>query len=133
MAEQSAYIRSVLGSNPSAPTNHLKMEFKDIIKRAQEIQKTYRTVNKQQRLKVWGVPEYMQGFVGDVGDLVKLVMVKENFLQSGNIDRKLARELSDCLWSVIIISKELEIDLEKEFLATMNELEKRLHDKQKKY
>ena len=109
------------------------MEFKNIIKRAQEIQKAYRVFNKQQKYKVWGVSEYLEGFVGDVGDLMKLYMAKENFHHGDKVDEKLAQELSDCLWSVIIIAKELEIDLEKEFLSTMNKLEKRLHDKQKKY
>ncbi len=109
------------------------MEFKSIIKRAQEIQKAYRIFNKQQKYNTWGVGEYLQGLVGDVGDLMKLVMAKENFRHSDSVDRKLARELSDCLWSIIIISKELEIDLEKEFLSTMNELEKKLHDRKGKY
>lgn len=104
----------------------LRMEFKDIIKRAQEIQKAYRLFNKQQKYKVWGVSEYVQGFVGDVGDLMKLVMAKENFRHSTKVDRKLAKELADCLWSTIIIAKELEIDLEKEFLSEMDELEKRI-------
>src|SRR3989344_7428500 len=99
------------------------MEFKDVIKRAQEIQKAYRIFNKQQKHRVWGVPEYVQGLVGDVGDMMKLVMAKENFLHSDKVDKKLAHELSDCLWSIIIIAKELEIDIEKEFLANMNELE----------
>ncbi len=102
------------------------MEFKDIIKRAQEIQKKYRIFNKKNEYKVWGVSEYVQGFAGDTGDLIKLVMAKENFRHSDNIDKKLAHELSDCLWSVIIISKELGIDLEKEFLATMDTLDKKI-------
>ena len=102
------------------------MEFKDIIKRAQEIQKKYRVFNKKHGHKVWGVSEYVQAFIGDAGDLVKLIMAKENFRHSDNIDEKLAHELSDCLWSITIISKELGIDLEKEFLTTMNALDKKV-------
>ena len=101
------------------------MEFKEIIKRAREIQETYKSFNKKSGHKPWGVAEYAQGFVGDVGDLVKLVMAKNNFRHKEGVDKKLAHELSDCLWSIITISNELGIDLEKEFLSTMDELEKR--------
>ena len=58
------------------------MEFKDIIIRAQEIQKTYRIVNKKQRLKVWGVPEYVQGFVGDVVSEKVIIGIWEKPLRS---------------------------------------------------
>lgn len=102
------------------------MEFKDIITIAQGIQKKYRIANKKHGMKTWSVNEYVQGFMGDVGDLTKLIMAKENFRHSDNIDKKLAHELSDCLWSIIIISKELDIDLEKEFLAAMNKIEKKI-------
>ena len=102
------------------------MEFKDIIKRAQEVQKKYRVFNRKEGRKIWSVSEYAQGFVGDLGDLMKLIMTKENFLHGRDVDRKLKRELSDCLWSIIILAKELEVDLEKEFLKTMSKIEKRI-------
>jgi len=40
-----------------------------------------------------------------------------------DVDRKLAHELSDCLWSVLVLAKLYGCDLEKEFLKTMDELE----------
>jgi NTP pyrophosphatase (non-canonical NTP hydrolase) len=57
---------------------------------------------------------------------MKLVMAKNNFRNGENIDAKLAHELSDCLWSIIVIANELGIDLEKEFLFTMDGLEEKL-------
>ena len=50
------------------------MEFKEIIKRAKEIQKAYKLFNEKSGHKPWSVAEYTQGFMGDVGDLAKLVM-----------------------------------------------------------
>ena len=102
------------------------MEFKEIIKRAKEIQMAYRVFNERSGHKKWGVTEYAQGLVGDVGDLMKLVMAKNNLRHGENIDKKLAHELSDCLWSIVAIAGELGIDLEREFLATMTELENRI-------
>jgi len=102
------------------------MEFKEIIKRAKEIQIGYRTLNEKSGRNEWGTSEYTQGLVGDVGDLMKLVMAKSNLRPGEDIDKKLGHELSDCLWSVIVISQELGIDLEKEFMSTMDELEKKI-------
>jgi len=59
---------------------------------------------------------------------MKLVMAKEGFRAHNNIDKKLAHELADCLWSIIILADELSIDLESEFLTTMEELQKRISD-----
>ena len=68
----------------------------------------------------------MQGFVVDVGDLMKLVMAKSGARPVDDPDRKLAHELSDCLWSVLVLAKLYDVNLEKEFLATMSGLEKKL-------
>lgn len=98
------------------------MELKELIKKAKEIKERYASLNKKQ----WGVAEYTQGFVGDVGDLMKLIMTKEGFREIENIDEKLKHELSDCLWSILIIADELGIDLETEFMKNMDKLKKRL-------
>ena len=39
-----------------------------------EIQKAYKLFNEKSGHKPWSVAEYTQGFMGDVGDLAKLVM-----------------------------------------------------------
>ena len=76
--------------------------------------------------RAWTREEVMQGFVGDVGDLVKLVMAKTGVRHADDVDRKLAHELSDCLWSVLVLAKLYDVDLEKEFFATMSGIEAKL-------
>ncbi len=76
--------------------------------------------------RTWTREEIMQGFVGDVGDLMKLVMAKAGARQIEEVDRKLAHELSDCLWSVLVLAKLYEVNLEKEFFTTMTEVELKL-------
>lgn len=98
------------------------MEFKEIIQRAKGIQAAYQSFNEKIGHKGWGASEYTQGLVGDVGDLMKLIMAKNGLRNAEDIDEKLAHELSDCLWSIIVIAEELGIDLEKSFLSTMTEL-----------
>ena len=68
----------------------------------------------------------MQGFVVDVGDLMKLVMAKNGARPVEDLERKLAHELSDCLWSVLVLARLYDVDLEKAFLATMTDIEVKL-------
>ncbi len=74
----------------------------------------------------WTREEIMQGFVGDVGDLMKLVMAKAGTRPIANTDRKLAHELSDCLWSVLVLAQLYGVNLEQEFPRTMDEIAAKL-------
>ena len=102
------------------------MEFKDILKKAKEIKERYASQNKKLGHEKWRAQDYYQGFVGDVGDLGKLIMAKNNLRHYKQQDKKLAHELSDCLWSILVLADELDINLEKEFLkAKLSTLEKK--------
>ena len=68
----------------------------------------------------------MAGFVGDVGDLSKIIMAKHGLRAMDNVDSKLAHELSDCLWSVLVLASKYNINLETEFMKTMDELDSRI-------
>ena len=100
------------------------MDFKKFITKAKEVQKLYRELNKKRNEKKWTVSEYAQGLVGDVGNLTRLVMAKNNFRTIQNINEELKHELVDCLWALIIISEELHIDLEKEYFEKMKKFKK---------
>lgn len=102
------------------------MEFSNLSERANEIKRQYAELNKINRHRQWCVTEYTQGFVGDVGDLVKLIMARNQYRSTDDVDRKIAHELVDCLWSVLVIARELDIDLEAEFFTEMEKLEQRI-------
>ncbi|MEI8343506.1 MAG: hypothetical protein WCF93_00985 [Candidatus Moraniibacteriota bacterium] len=70
----------------------------------------------------------MQGFVGDVGDLAKLVMMKEGIREGEHVDEKIGHELADCLWCVLVLSEKYGVDVEKFFTATMDEIENKLNE-----
>src|SRR5690606_29033011 len=99
------------------------MELATLSQRALEIRTRFGELERARAGRPWTREEVMQGFVGDVGDLMKLVMAKSGIREIADHDHKLAHELSDCLWSILVLAKLYDIDLEKEFLATMNELE----------
>ncbi len=98
------------------------MEFSELVSKAREVKEKYRETSQQQV----GVAEYAKGFMGDVGDLVKLVMAKNEFRKGENVDEKLVHELSDCLWSILVIADELEIDIGSKFMEEMDILRKKI-------
>jgi len=104
------------------------MEFQKLIKRAIEIRKQYETKEKKLYGSSWTSEEIALGFVGDVGDLAKLVIAENGKRDITNSKEKLAHELSDCLWSVIVLAQVHDIDLESSFINTMNELEMHLSE-----
>jgi len=99
------------------------MDFKDIINRALEIRQKYSELEKKKYGREWTKEEIALGLVGDVGDLIKLISAKEGVRDTTDVDSKLAHELSDCLWSVLVIANKYNVDIEKSFLKTMNELD----------
>lgn len=102
------------------------MDFKQIIEKAVEVRNKYSELEKKKYGKEWTKEQIAQGFVGDVGCLMKLIMAKSGIRDIEDIDNKLAHELSDCLWCILVLANKYEVDLEKSFLNTMTELEKRI-------
>lgn len=70
----------------------------------------------------------MLGFLGDVGDLAKLVQGKAGVRDRDDLDAALQHELADCLWSVFVLADCYEVDLESAFTATMQQLSAQLPD-----
>ena len=75
------------------------------------------------RGRPWSAEEVALGFVGDVGDLMKLVQAAEGVRTIPDARAKLGHELADCLWSVMVLARLYDVDLEANFLSLMNELE----------
>lgn len=102
------------------------MEFQSIVERAIAIRRLYEQRETQLYGSAWTNEEIALGFVGDVGDLAKLIIAENGKRNIPDSREKLEHELSDCLWSVIVLAHLHDIDLERSFLNTMEELQKRL-------
>lgn len=102
------------------------MNLQELSQRAHEVRQKYNELNEKENGGAWGQSEIMSGFIGDIGDLTKLVMAKEGLRKIDNHDEKLKHELADCLWSLLVLAKGYDINLEQEFLKTMNELDERV-------
>src|SRR5437868_1451804 len=82
------------------------MTIAQLTARARRIRVLYGALETKRSGRAWSVPELAQGFVGDVGDLMKLVMAKEGRRTSKekDVDAALAHELADCLWAVLVLA-----------------------------
>ncbi|GIK83934.1 MAG: hypothetical protein BroJett025_05560 [Patescibacteria group bacterium] len=107
------------------------MTFQQIIQKALEVREKYSQLEKEKYGREWNVQELMSGFVGDVGDLSKLLQAKNGIRQIENVDEKLKHELADCLWSIIVLADKFDIDLAQAFNQNMDELENKLDAKTK--
>ena len=102
------------------------MELQSLIQRAIRVRQQYAKLERKRHGRSWTREEVVQGFVGDVGDLVKLTMACDGIRQIPDAEHKLAHELADCLWSILVISDMYGVDLELAFIRTMDELEQRI-------
>lgn len=107
----------------------MSQQFSDLNQKAVAIRDYYDELADAKGFKRWNAQDRTAGFVGDVGDLSKLVMAKHG-LRSGpkdqTIDEALEHELCDCLWSVMVIAKELDIDLETAFTKWLDQMHARI-------
>ncbi len=102
------------------------MTFQELRTRALEIRTSYEAYEKKKFGKSWTREQVAEGFIGDVGDLMKLVLAKSGVRDIESADEKLSHELADCLWSILVLSNKYDVDLEGAFMKTMNELETKL-------
>ena len=104
------------------------MHLEDIIARARHIRSLYEDYERETYGREWSTAEIVLGLMGDLGDLAKLIQAHlgiRGTLSKQEIEAELAHELADCLWSVLVLSDKLQINLGDAFVATMDELEKR--------
>lgn len=102
------------------------MEFKSLVQRAVQIRQKCAELEKKRYGTSWTNEELALGFVGDVGDLAKLVVAAEGKRRIPEARNKLEHELADCLWSVIVLAEAHQVDLEKAFEHTMQDLKTQL-------
>jgi NTP pyrophosphatase (non-canonical NTP hydrolase) len=102
------------------------MEFQKLVNRAMDLRTQYDRKERQ----LYGAPstdeDIAQGFLGDVNNLVKLIMARHGKREIANSKEKLASQLAHCLWSVIVLSKMQDVDLEQSFMEAMDRLENHL-------
>jgi NTP pyrophosphatase (non-canonical NTP hydrolase) len=98
------------------------MNFGELEKAALRLNELYEELETKRWGRVWTTEELALGFVGDVGDLAKLIQAHAGVRDIDDCKAKLGHELSDCLWSVLVLASKCGIDLEAEFVRNTEEL-----------
>lgn len=99
------------------------MALQDMTEKALQVRNLFAEVDASRSRRAWTTDEVMLGFVGDVGDLAKLVLGRAGVRPRPGLDEALGHELADCLWSLLVLSAEHGIDLEGEFDRLMSDLQ----------
>lgn len=99
----------------------------ELTHRSLEIRANFDAANTAAGRPPWNAVQLAQGFAADVGALNKLVMMRAGLRAAApDLDSRLAHELADCLWSVLVLAEAHQIDLEKAFAQTMTDLQRKL-------
>ena len=98
------------------------MNFSDLEKAALQLNKLYEQLETKRYGRIWTTRELALGFMGDVGDLAKLIQAHVGVRTIDDLNAKLGHELSDCLWSIFVLANKCGIDLEAEFVRNTGEI-----------
>ncbi|WP_285405453.1 nucleotide pyrophosphohydrolase [Luteibacter sp. ME-Dv--P-043b] len=93
------------------------MRFSDLEESALHLNDLYEQLEVKRYGRIWTTQELALGFMGDVGDLAKLIQANAGVRNIADCKAKLGHELSDCLWSIIVLANKCGIDLESEFVS----------------
>ena len=106
------------------------MEIQKLINRAMDLRRQYEI----KETELYGAPatdeDIAQGLAGDVNNLIKLILAEHGKRVIANSKEKLESQLAHCLWSVIVLAKMHNINLEQSFMETMDRLENHLLETQ---
>ncbi|TQV88244.1 MazG nucleotide pyrophosphohydrolase domain-containing protein [Aliikangiella coralliicola] len=105
------------------------MEFNELKNSAIQLNNLYEKWEFKEFGRKWSTQELALGFVGDVGDLAKLVQANAGVRNIDDHKTKLEHELADCLWSIIVLAGKCDVDLESAFKKNIKELIEYMSDK----
>lgn len=98
------------------------MNFSELEHAALQLNELYEQLEVKRYGRVWSTQELALGFMGDVGDLAKLVQAHAGVRTMEDVQAKLGHELSDCLWSILVLANKCGIDLQAEFVRNTREI-----------
>ncbi len=104
----------------------MSTDFETLQKKALFIKNLYIQKQKEKDKATWTASDYMAGFVTDIGELSELVSAKKGIRMVEDLDQKLEHELNDCLYSIIVLADEFNIDLASTFGKNMDSLAERI-------
>jgi NTP pyrophosphatase (non-canonical NTP hydrolase) len=91
-----------------------------------DVKDLYDRLNKKSDQSLWSAEDYLSGLMGDIGDLHKLLMAKNNKRsykgKDMTLDQAIEHEMADIVWSILVLAKMHNVDIDKAFSDTMTKL-----------
>jgi NTP pyrophosphatase (non-canonical NTP hydrolase) len=106
------------------------MDLEALQARALEIAELYDEHHVTAGRAPWTTGDLALGFVGDVGDLAKLVMAVDGRRVIPDAEAGLGHELADCLWSVLVLAGRYRVDLVAEFARMTDGIQQHLQSRE---
>lgn len=98
------------------------MNLSELEDAALQLNELYERLETKRYGRVWTTQELALGFMGDVGDLAKLIQAHAGVRTIDDYKAKLGHELSDCLWSILVLANKCGVDLGAEFISNTREI-----------
>ena len=106
------------------------MELQKLINRAMDLRRQYEV----KETELYGSPstdeDIARGLSADVNNLIKFIEAEHGKRVIPNSQEKLESQLAHCLWSIVVIAKMHDVNLEQSFMETMDRLENHLLETQ---
>ncbi len=103
------------------------LDFKTASERCDRIRALYRELELEHHATAWTTEGDLLGFVSGVGILSKLVMTSEGrWIQDGDVEAELKDKLSECFWSLFVLSSRLGIEPSEAMTSFMDMLDFKL-------
>jgi NTP pyrophosphatase (non-canonical NTP hydrolase) len=108
------------------------MELDLIQKEALRIKNLYAQFERDKYGREWDNQDIFTGLVSDIGDLSRLVLAKEGLMKVENLEEAIGHEISDCLWAILVLAKNYNVNIEEVFFDNMKKLEDRIKNESEK-
>jgi NTP pyrophosphatase (non-canonical NTP hydrolase) len=101
------------------------MDLEEMSERAGQVRRRFAEFETRTHGAEWTIDDLVLGLVTDVGDLAAAVQRVEGRRPGTGTDPRhaLRHELSDCLWSILVIARHFDVDLAEAFPATMDDID----------
>ncbi|WP_201289337.1 hypothetical protein [Pelistega ratti] len=102
------------------------MNLQQIIERSHLIREKYHQLERINHQKEWSVIEDALAFLTDAGLVGRLTMSQqERWVMSKDTMPELEHKLAECVWWLAVLSKRMDIDLEKAMETFLSGMEQR--------
>lgn len=105
---------------------NFKMNIEEVENRSMKIREAYHKLEEEYHSSKWTIEEDALAFLTDAALVGRLTMSNQNRWPD-ETDNTLEHKISECIWWLMVLSKEMNIDIENSLQKFLTEKEKLLN------